>query len=144
MKAEREYIFFCDESDRKGLFFSNFYGGVRVGASELTAVNAALLARKQALGLTSEGPDDAAVQKSSARSAMSIVNAFGESQAPLGAACHDEGTAHRPMPLLTELEKRSVGRRFYKHGAPSGALACAGKCEISGPGSITFRFGILV
>ena len=54
MKAEREYIFFCDESDRKGPFFSNFYGGVRVGASELTAVNAALLARKQALGLTSE------------------------------------------------------------------------------------------
>ena len=27
MKAEREYIFFCDESDRKGPFFSNFYGG---------------------------------------------------------------------------------------------------------------------
>jgi len=25
------------------------------------------------------------------------------------------------MPLLTELEKRSVGWHFYKHGAPSGA-----------------------
>ena len=54
MNPEREYIFFCDESDRKGPFFSNFYGGVRVPASQLNPVNATLLARKQALGLTSE------------------------------------------------------------------------------------------
>ena len=54
MLIEREYIFFCDESDRKGPYYSNFYGGVRVAASHLNPVNHVLLARKQALGLTSE------------------------------------------------------------------------------------------
>ncbi len=54
MIAEREYIFFCDESDRKGQFYSNFYGGVRIGASHLNSVNMALIARKESLGLNSE------------------------------------------------------------------------------------------
>jgi len=54
MNPEKEYIFFCDESDRKGTYFSNFYGGVRVPASRWTTANDALLARKQALGLSSE------------------------------------------------------------------------------------------
>lgn len=54
MLTEREYIFFCDESDRKGPYYSNFYGGVRVAASHLNPVNTVLLARKQSLGLTSE------------------------------------------------------------------------------------------
>lgn len=30
---EREYILFCDESDREGPYYSNFYGGLLVGAS---------------------------------------------------------------------------------------------------------------
>lgn len=51
---EKEYLIFCDESDRRGRYYSNFYGGVRVAASHLTTVEAALTARKQALGLTSE------------------------------------------------------------------------------------------
>ncbi|MDD2763249.1 MAG: hypothetical protein PHE83_04640 [Opitutaceae bacterium] len=54
MEAETEYILFCDESDRRGPFFSNFYGGVRVGARHLNPVNSALLAKRKALGLTSE------------------------------------------------------------------------------------------
>ena len=63
---------------------------------------------------------------------MFIVNVPGDSQAPLGAACDDDGSARRPMPLLTELERDSVGWAFYKHGAPSGATAQVGQCEISG------------
>lgn len=31
--TDREYIIFCDESDKKGDYYSNFYGGVLVGAS---------------------------------------------------------------------------------------------------------------
>jgi hypothetical protein len=54
MEAEKEYILFCDESDRRGPFFSNFYGGVRVGAKNLNQINGALLAKRKALGLTSE------------------------------------------------------------------------------------------
>ncbi len=54
MDAEKEYVLFCDESDRHGAFFSNFYGGVRVGARHLNQVNRDLLAERTALGLTSE------------------------------------------------------------------------------------------
>ncbi len=35
------------------------------------------------------------------------------------------------MPLLTELERDSVGWPFYKHGAPNGAFAQAGQYELS-------------
>ena len=37
---------------------------------------------------------------------MFIANVPGNSQAPLGAACVDDRTAGRPMPLLTELPHR--------------------------------------
>ena len=72
------------------------------------------------------------LRESSARSAMFIVNAPGDSQAPLGAACDDDGSARGPMPLLTELERDSVGWPFYKHGAPSGAAAQVVQSEVSG------------
>ena len=51
---EKEYLIFCDESDRRGRYYSNFYGGVRVAASQLAPVEAALNAKKAALGLNSE------------------------------------------------------------------------------------------
>lgn len=35
--SEREYIIFCDESDRTGPHYCNFYGGVLVGASQYQA-----------------------------------------------------------------------------------------------------------
>jgi hypothetical protein len=35
---EHEYILFCDESDRDGAYFSNFYGGLLVGASQYQPV----------------------------------------------------------------------------------------------------------
>ena len=45
---------------------------------------------------------------------MFIVKASGEPQAPLGAACYADAPTSRRMPLLTELEKSSVGRRFSR------------------------------
>ena len=51
---EREYIVFCDESEKKGAYFSNFYGGVRVGAKQLLPATNRLNALKQELGITSE------------------------------------------------------------------------------------------
>jgi hypothetical protein len=52
--AEKEYVLFCDESDRRGRYYSNFYGGVRVPAAHLSTIEAALKAKKTELGLTSE------------------------------------------------------------------------------------------
>ena len=54
MATEKEYLIICDESDRRGAYYSNFYGGVRVGGRALSAVETALTAHKQKLGLTSE------------------------------------------------------------------------------------------
>lgn len=52
--AEKEYILFCDESDRRGPFFSDFFGGVRVPVSQLHTIGQVLHAKRQSLGLTSE------------------------------------------------------------------------------------------
>lgn len=51
---EKEYIIFCDESDVDGRFYSNFYGGVMVGASQYDRITARLNAAKQRLNLFGE------------------------------------------------------------------------------------------
>jgi hypothetical protein len=74
---------------------------------------------------------------------MLIVKAPAEPQAPLGVACYADAVAPRPTPLRTELEKGSVGRRFYKHGAPNGAFADGVNCEVfelaAAPSGLGFR-----
>jgi len=51
---EKEYIVFCDESEKHGQFFSNFYGGVLVGASQYMAVTKRLNTLKQRLNFFGE------------------------------------------------------------------------------------------
>lgn len=51
---DREYILFCDESDRKGDFYSNFYGGLLIGASQYRSATKRLNAKKVALNLLGE------------------------------------------------------------------------------------------
>ena len=62
---------------------------------------------------------------------MFIVQPARGHQAPLGAACHDDRVVRISMPRLTELERGSVGCPFYRHSAPSGALAHPAGCETS-------------
>jgi hypothetical protein len=52
--AEKEFVIYCDESDRDGLFYSNFYGGLIIGASQLDRVVNKLEAKKIELNLTQE------------------------------------------------------------------------------------------
>lgn len=52
--TEKEYILFCDESDRHGRYYSNFYGGVIVGASQYQRVTARLNEKKAELNLYQE------------------------------------------------------------------------------------------
>jgi hypothetical protein len=40
------YIIYCDESDDKGLFYSNFYGGALLESSARQAIEARLTAAK--------------------------------------------------------------------------------------------------
>jgi len=51
---EKEYIIFCDESDKDGKYYSNFYGGVLVGASQYQRITERLNALKQQLNLLGE------------------------------------------------------------------------------------------
>ncbi|MBO31350.1 MAG: hypothetical protein CL439_08115, partial [Acidimicrobiaceae bacterium] len=47
----KRYIIFCDESDDKGRFYSNFYGGILIEASKQEAIEAELQACKDALNI---------------------------------------------------------------------------------------------
>jgi hypothetical protein len=51
---EKEYIIFCDESEKKGRYYSNFYGGVLVGASQYERITKRLNDKKQELNLFAE------------------------------------------------------------------------------------------
>lgn len=51
---EKEYIIFCDESVKKGDYYSNFYGGVLVGTSQYDRITAKLNTRKAELNLYRE------------------------------------------------------------------------------------------
>ncbi|MEN6521351.1 MAG: DUF3800 domain-containing protein [Armatimonadota bacterium] len=52
--SEKEYIIFCDESDKKGKYFSNFYGGVLVGASQYQRITKSMNEKKNELNLFGE------------------------------------------------------------------------------------------
>src|SRR5712691_2131312 len=116
------------EATREGLWLTST---VTNGVSDRFRIVATSVGRQSAMA-GDERLVPMSLRESSARRAMFIVNVPGDSQAPLGAACDDDGSARRPMPLLTELERDSVGWPFYKHGAPSGATAQVGQCEVSG------------
>ena len=113
------------EATREGLWLTSTLTN---GVKDLFRVTAVEVGRQPLV----PGVEVAPRRGSSVRSAMFIADVPGDSQAPLGTACDDERSAHRPVPLLTELERDSVGWPFYKHGAPNGAFAQAGQCEVSG------------
>lgn len=52
--AKRHYIIYCDESDKKGRYFSNFYGGALINARDQEVITRLLDEKKVKLGLTSE------------------------------------------------------------------------------------------
>jgi hypothetical protein len=52
--VENEYVLYCDESVQEGAFYSNFYGGVLIGASMLETVSRRLNDQKRALHFHNE------------------------------------------------------------------------------------------
>lgn len=50
----KEYIIYCDESDKRGQYFSNFYGGAVVSSKDLLLVTSTLEAKKLELNLHGE------------------------------------------------------------------------------------------
>lgn len=52
--AKRHYTIFCDESSKKGPFFSNFYGGAIVSSPDRELIEESLRSKKEELNLFSE------------------------------------------------------------------------------------------
>ena len=52
--AEKEYLIFLDESERRGTYYSNFYGGVMVGSRHYERITKLLNERKQELNFFGE------------------------------------------------------------------------------------------
>jgi len=52
--VDKELILFCDESDKDGRYYSNFYGGVLVGSSQLNQITLRLDAIKAELNIHGE------------------------------------------------------------------------------------------
>ncbi|WP_018236034.1 DUF3800 domain-containing protein [Ensifer sp. BR816] len=52
--AKRNYILYCDESAKKGPFYSNFYGGALLKAEDREAIERILLEKKEELNLFDE------------------------------------------------------------------------------------------
>lgn len=52
--SEKEYVLYCDESVSDGAYYSNFYGGVLVGGSNVQAISKRLEACKAAQNLLGE------------------------------------------------------------------------------------------
>ena len=51
---DKEFILFCDESDRRGKYYSNFYGGVIIGSSQYQRLTDLLNNKKADLNLYQE------------------------------------------------------------------------------------------
>ena len=51
---DKEFILFCDESDRRGKYYSNFYGGVITGSSQYQRLTDLLNNKKADLNLYQE------------------------------------------------------------------------------------------
>lgn len=52
--AKRHYIIYADESDKKGKYYSNFFGGALLAASDREAISTSLNEAKAELGLRKE------------------------------------------------------------------------------------------
>jgi hypothetical protein len=50
----KEYIIYCDESEKSGKHFSNFYGGVLISCDHIDEVRRVLAAKKAELNLQKE------------------------------------------------------------------------------------------
>src|SRR4051812_48451759 len=51
---DKEYILYCDESEKKGQYYSNFYGGVMVGSLQYERIIALLEEEKKGLNFFGE------------------------------------------------------------------------------------------
>lgn len=117
--AEKEYIIFCDESDKEGRFYSNFYGGLIVGASQFERVTRRLEQKKQELNLYHEVKWERVTEQYLAKYAELIQCFFEEiAQGNVKVRIMFRQNAHQPRGLRhdqVEMQYFMLYYQFVKH-----------------------------
>jgi hypothetical protein len=116
---EKEYIIFCDESDREGTYYSNFYGGLIVGASQYQRATKALTTAKEALNLYSEVKWDKVTERYLPKYQTLIKHFFSEVvSGNVKVRIMFRQNAHRPRGLTVEhieMQYFMLYYQFIKH-----------------------------
>jgi len=117
--TEKEYILFCDESDKRGKYYSNLYGGVMVGASQYQRITNRLNERKAELHFFGEVKWDKVTGRYLENYKQLIQTFFEEVvQGHLRVRIMFRQNAHRPQGLTHEqvdLEYFLLYYQFIKH-----------------------------
>ena len=118
--AEAEFIIFCDESEKAGAFYSNFYGGVLVGGSKYKDVSARLNKKKADLHLFGEVKWEK-VTAQYLDKYRDLIHAFFDELRAGHVKCRImfRQNAHRPVGLSPEqrdLQYFLLYYQFIKHG----------------------------
>lgn len=117
---EKEYILFCDESEKYGKFFSHFYGGVLVAGSQYKQISDRLNALKIALNLYGEVKWEKITERYLTKYQQLIQAFFQEVAAGrLKVRIMFTQNAHEPRGLSTaqvDLEYFLLYYQFIKHG----------------------------
>lgn len=117
---DKEYILFCDESDRHGKYYSNFYGGVIVGSSQYQRVTDRLNNIKADLNLYQEVKWEKVTEKYLAKYEELMRIFFDEiSRNNLRVRIMFRQNAHLPRGLSreqVEWEYYLLYYQFVKHG----------------------------
>lgn len=106
----KRYIIYCDESDKKGAFYSHFYGGVLLEASKQQSVHAELQAVKDELQIFEGEMKWQRITESYADKYITFVNAVFDIIERGDLRVRIMCTQNRHVPLLQEYQ---VGNDYF-------------------------------
>lgn len=114
-RAEKEYLIFLDESERKGTYYSNFYGGVIVGARHYDRITKLLNRKKQELHFHGEVKWSKVSEPYLAKYIALIEVFFAEVAAKnLKLRIMFRQNAHRPQNLTREQIESEYFKLYYQ------------------------------
>lgn len=113
--AEKEYLIFLDESERRGTYYSNFYGGVMVGSRHYERITKLLNERKQELNFFGEVKWSKVSEPYLSKYAALMETFFGEVAAGyLKIRIMFRQNATKPQPLTREQVESEYFRLYYQ------------------------------
>jgi hypothetical protein len=124
-RAEKEYLIFLDESERKGAYFSSFYGGVIVGGRHYDRVTQLLNEKKRELNFFGEVKWSKVTETYLAKYRALIDCFFDEVAAGhLRVRIMFRQNAHKPQNLTREQVESEYFRLYYQFVKHAFGLMC--------------------